>query len=44
VGEVKKKYGAPVFRPERELQVIRKVQGANPGRCSTKAWHRSGAR
>jgi chorismate mutase/prephenate dehydratase len=31
VGEVKKKYGAPVFRPERELQVIRKVQGANPG-------------
>ncbi|MGO4305272.1 prephenate dehydratase [Cupriavidus sp. RAF12] len=31
VGEVKKKYGAPVFRPERELQVIRKVQAANPG-------------
>ncbi len=31
VGEVKKKYGAPIFRPERELQVIRKVQGANPG-------------
>lgn len=31
VGEVKKKFGAPVFRPERELQVIRKVQGANPG-------------
>ena len=31
VGEVKKKYGAPIFRPERELQVVRKVQGANPG-------------
>lgn len=31
VGEVKKKFGAPVFRPERELQVIRKVQGNNPG-------------
>jgi len=31
VGEVKKKYGAPVFRPERELQVIRKVKAANPG-------------
>jgi chorismate mutase/prephenate dehydratase len=31
VGEVKKKFGAPVFRPERELQVIRKVQAANPG-------------
>jgi chorismate mutase/prephenate dehydratase len=31
VGEVKKHFGAPVFRPERELQVIHKVQAANPG-------------
>ncbi len=31
VGEVKRKYGAVVFRPERELQVVHKVQDANPG-------------
>ncbi|MGY8524840.1 prephenate dehydratase [Paracidovorax citrulli] len=31
VGEVKKRFGAPVFRPERELQVIRKVQAGNAG-------------
>ncbi|WP_055334942.1 chorismate mutase, partial [Ralstonia solanacearum] len=31
VGEVKKRYASPAFRPDRELQVIRKVQSSNPG-------------
>lgn len=31
VGEVKKQFKAPVFRPERELQVIQGLQAANPG-------------
>ncbi|GAB3626329.1 prephenate dehydratase [Pandoraea terrae] len=31
VGEVKKRFGAPVFRPERELQVITRLQEANAG-------------
>jgi chorismate mutase/prephenate dehydratase len=31
VGEVKKKEGSPVYRPEREAQVIAKLQAANPG-------------
>ncbi|MCS6765730.1 MAG: prephenate dehydratase [Candidatus Protistobacter heckmanni] len=31
VGEVKQKFDAPVFRPERELQVMAKMQQANPG-------------
>lgn len=31
VGEVKKRFGAPVFRPERELQVISRLQQANDG-------------
>ncbi|TAL56981.1 prephenate dehydratase [Pandoraea sp.] len=31
VGEVKKRLGAPVFRPERELQVIARLQDANGG-------------
>lgn len=31
VGEVKKRFDAPVFRPERELQVINRLQQANDG-------------
>jgi len=31
VGEVKKIDGSPVFRPDRETQVIEGLQGANPG-------------
>ena len=31
VGEVKKRYSSPAFRPDRELQVIRKMQSGNPG-------------
>ncbi|MFP6558396.1 prephenate dehydratase [Paraburkholderia sp. B3] len=31
VGEVKKHYNAPVFRPERELQVIARLQGLSAG-------------
>lgn len=31
VGEVKKHYASPAFRPDRELQVIRKMQSGNPG-------------
>ena len=31
VGEVKKIDGSPVFRPDRENQVIERVMGANPG-------------
>lgn len=31
VGKIKHETGAPVFRPEREKQVIEKVQKANPG-------------
>lgn len=31
VGEVKKEFNAPVFRPERELQVIARVEAANQG-------------
>ena len=31
VGEVKKRYSSPAFRPDRELQVIRKMQSSNPG-------------
>ncbi|PLZ01847.1 chorismate mutase [Burkholderia sp. WAC0059] len=31
VGEVKKHYNAPVFRPERELQVIARLQEASAG-------------
>jgi chorismate mutase / prephenate dehydratase len=31
VGEIKKREGAVVFRPEREAQVIDQLKGANPG-------------
>lgn len=31
VGEVKKLDGSPVFRPDREAQVIERVKGRNPG-------------
>ncbi|RYX93811.1 MAG: prephenate dehydratase [Comamonadaceae bacterium] len=31
VGEIKRQEGSPVFRPEREAQVISKLQAANPG-------------
>ncbi len=31
IGEHKHRLGLPVFRPERELAVVRKVQQANPG-------------
>ncbi|MEN9418169.1 MAG: prephenate dehydratase [Pseudomonadota bacterium] len=31
VGEIKKHEGSPVFRPEREAQVIAALQAANPG-------------
>ncbi|MEK8085659.1 prephenate dehydratase [Aquabacterium sp. A3] len=31
VGEVKKIDGSPVFRPDREVQVIERVKAANPG-------------
>jgi chorismate mutase/prephenate dehydratase len=31
VGELKQEYNAPVFRPERELQVIARLQALNPG-------------
>ncbi len=31
VGELKRAEGSPVFRPEREAQVINGLQGANPG-------------
>ncbi len=31
VGEIKRVEGSPVFRPEREAQVIAGLQGANPG-------------
>lgn len=31
VGKIKHETGAPVFRPEREKQVIEKIQKANPG-------------
>lgn len=31
VGEIKKRFDAPVFRPERELQVITQLQQANRG-------------
>ncbi|MDR3100839.1 MAG: chorismate mutase, partial [Paraburkholderia sp.] len=31
VGEVKKHFNAPVFRPERELQVIERLQGMSDG-------------
>ena len=31
VGEVKKRYSSPAFRPDRELQVIRKMQSSNAG-------------
>jgi chorismate mutase/prephenate dehydratase len=31
VGDVKRQYGAVVFRPEREQQVVHKVQQNNPG-------------
>ena len=35
VGEVKKKDGSPVFRPEREAQVIDGLKAANPGPLHT---------
>src|SRR6187551_2484756 len=31
VGELKRREGSPVFRPEREAQVINGLQAANPG-------------
>ena len=31
VGEVKKRFGAPVFRPEREAEVLRNIEHKNPG-------------
>jgi len=31
VGEVKKREGSPLFRPDRVAQVIESVQAANPG-------------
>ncbi|WP_085315595.1 prephenate dehydratase [Derxia lacustris] len=31
VGEVKKRYNAPAFRPEREAEVLRKIVAGNPG-------------
>jgi chorismate mutase / prephenate dehydratase len=31
VGEVKKQHGLPVYRPEREAQVLRKISDTNPG-------------
>jgi len=31
VGEVKKLDGSPVFRPDREVQVVERVKAANPG-------------
>src|SRR6186997_2307889 len=31
VGELKRSEGSPVFRPEREAQVINGLQAANPG-------------
>lgn len=31
IGEYKQRHNQPVFRPEREREVIAKVQGANPG-------------
>ncbi len=35
VGEVKKLDGSPVFRPDREAQVINKMQAALPGEGTT---------
>ena len=35
VGELKKRDGSPVFRPEREAQVIDKLKQANPGPLRT---------
>ncbi len=35
VGEVKKRDGSPVFRPEREAQVIDGLKGVNPGPLAT---------
>src|SRR3954469_6073884 len=31
VGQIKRAEGSPVFRPEREAQVINNLQAANPG-------------
>lgn len=31
VGELKKRFGAPVFRPEREAEVLRNIEHKNPG-------------
>lgn len=31
VGEVKKRFGAPVFRPEREAEVLHNIEHKNPG-------------
>jgi chorismate mutase/prephenate dehydratase len=36
VGEVKHEYGSPVFRPEREKQVLEKLALKNPGPLKTK--------
>jgi chorismate mutase/prephenate dehydratase len=35
VGEIKKREGSPVFRPEREAQVIDNLKRANPGPLAT---------
>jgi chorismate mutase/prephenate dehydratase len=44
VGEIKKREGSVVFRPEREAQVIDGMKAVNPARCRTRASRRSGAR
>ena len=31
VGELKQHHDAPVYRPEREAQIMRRLRGANPG-------------
>jgi chorismate mutase/prephenate dehydratase len=44
VGEVKKHFNAPVFRPERELQVIARLQDMSAGPLAASTSARSGAR
>lgn len=44
VGEIKKLDGSPVYRPEREAQVIHGLQQANLGPIKTPAWRTFGAK
>jgi chorismate mutase/prephenate dehydratase len=38
VGEIKRVDGSPVFRPDRETQVITTLQANNPGPIKTTVW------